>query len=597
MCLILALAGLLSGISLAPEKAGRVSAQVGPSWSLTGSLNTARRGDYTATLLANGKVLVAGGLGDNNAGLLNSAELYDPATGTWSNTGNLNAARSTHTATLLPNGKVLVVGGSTNRSINSAELYDPVTGTWSNTGQLNTARFHHSATLLPNGKVLVAGGNHNNVFLDSAELYDPDTGRWSLTGNLKKSRAIHPAILLPSGKVLVAGGCCGDGYSSAELYDPVTGTWSSTGNPNRGGAFTATLLPNGKVLVIEWEGYSGDLYDPATGMWSSTGSLDLHAFEGYTATLLPNGQVLAVGVLEDVGNPQIAELYEPATGVWNRTASPNAGRYNHSETLLPNGKVLITGGRNSELFDLGLPQAGTVTSVSAASFSLTGLASETITASFGDRLATATQAATSLPLPTSLAGTTVKVKDSTGAERPAALFFVSPTQVNYQIPPRTAAGPATVTITSGDGTVSTGLALVKAVAPSLFAANGNGQGVAAAVAVRVKADGSQSYEPVAQFDVAQNRFIARPLDLGPETEQVFLILFGTGIRQRSSLSAVIATIGGAYAEVSFAGAQGDFAGLDQVNVRVPRSLAGRGEIDVLLTVEAQMANAVRVNIK
>jgi uncharacterized protein (TIGR03437 family) len=360
---------------------------------------------------------------------------------------------------------------------------------------------------------------------------------------------------------------------------------------------TATLLPNGKVLVIEWEGYSGDLYDPATGMWSSTGSLDLRAFEGYTATLLPNGQVLAVGVLEDVGNPQIAELYEPATGVWNRTASPNAGRYNHSETLLPNGKVLITGGRNSELFDLGLPQAGTVTSVSAASFSLTGLASETITASFGDRLATATQAATSLPLPTSLAGTTVKVKDSTGAERPAALFFVSPTQVNYQIPSGTASGAATVTITSGDGTVSTGLAIIKAVAPSLFAANSDGQGVAAAVAVRVKADGSQQIEPVAQFDAAQNKFVARPLDLGPETEQVFLILFGTGIRQRSSLSAVIATIGGAYAEVSFAGASPDFVGLDQINVRVPRSLSGRGEIDVLLTVEAQMASAARINIK
>jgi uncharacterized protein (TIGR03437 family) len=154
-----------------------------------------------------------------------------------------------------------------------------------------------------------------------------------------------------------------------------------------------------------------------------------------------------------------------------------------------------------------------------------------------------------------------------------------------------------VTITSGDGTVSTGLALVKAVAPSLFAANGNGQGVAAAVAVRVKADGSQSYEPVAQFDATQNKFVTRPLDLGPETDQVYLILFGTGIRFRNSLSSVIATIGGAYAEVSFAGAQGDFMGLDQVNVRVPRSLSGRGEIDALLTVEAQMANAVRINIK
>ncbi|MGH9847612.1 MAG: hypothetical protein ACREEM_53660, partial [Blastocatellia bacterium] len=117
------------------------------------------------------------------------------------------------------------------------------------------------------------------------------------------------------------------------------------------------------------------------------------------------------------------------------------------------------------------------------------------------------------------------------------------------------------------------------------------------LALHIKADGSQQLEPVAQFDAAQNRFVARPLDLGPETDQVYLILFGTGIRFRNSLSSAIATIGGAYAEVSFAGAQGDFAGLDQTNVRVPRSLAGRGEVDVLLTIEAQMANAVRVNIK
>jgi len=154
-----------------------------------------------------------------------------------------------------------------------------------------------------------------------------------------------------------------------------------------------------------------------------------------------------------------------------------------------------------------------------------------------------------------------------------------------------------VTITSGDGAVSTGVMLVNAVAPSLFTANGDGQGVVAALALRIKADGSQQLEPVAQIDAAQNKFIARPLDLGPETDQVYLILFGTGIRQRNALSSAIATIGGEYAEVSFAGAQGAFGGLDQVNVRVPRSLAGRGEVDVLLMVEAQMANAARVTIK
>src|SRR5262245_16570844 len=197
-----------------------------------------------------------------------------------------------------------------------------------------------------------------------------------------------------------------------------------------------------------------------------------------------------------------------------------------------------------------------------------------------------------------LSGATLMLEPAGGAgvERLAPLFFVSPSQVNYQIPLGTAAGAATVTITSGDGTVSSGVALIKAVAPSLFTANANGQGVAAALALRVKADGTQSYEPIAQFDAAQNRVVTRPLDLGPEGEQVFLILFGTGIRHRSSLSSVIATMGGAYANVSFAGAQGDFTGLDQINVLVPRNLAGRGEIDVLLTVEAQMANAVRVNI-
>jgi uncharacterized protein (TIGR03437 family) len=113
----------------------------------------------------------------------------------------------------------------------------------------------------------------------------------------------------------------------------------------------------------------------------------------------------------------------------------------------------------------------------------------------------------------------------------------------------------------------------------------------------VKADGSQSYEPIAQFDAAQNRFVASPLDLGPGTDQVYLVLFGTGIRHRSSLASVIATIGGANAEVSFAGVQVDFVGLDQINMPVPRSLGGRGEVDVLLMVESQMANAAPVNIK
>jgi uncharacterized protein (TIGR03437 family) len=239
----------------------------------------------------------------------------------------------------------------------------------------------------------------------------------------------------------------------------------------------------------------------------------------------------------------------------------------------------------------------TVASVSAASFSGTALAAESIVAGFGVKLATATASATTQPLPTTLAGTTVKVKDSAGTERSAQLFFVSPMQVNYLIPAGTANGTATVTITSSDGSVATGTLNIVTVAPGLISANASGQGVAAGFALRVKADGSQVFEPLATFDAAQNRFVAVPIDLSNANEQVFLILFGTGFRNVSRLADVSARIGGQDAEVSFAGPQGGFAGLDQLNARLPRTLIGRGEVDVVLTVAGQTANVVRVSVK
>ena len=238
-----------------------------------------------------------------------------------------------------------------------------------------------------------------------------------------------------------------------------------------------------------------------------------------------------------------------------------------------------------------------VTSVSAASYSGSALAPEAIVAAFGSNLATSTLAASTLPLPVSLAGTSLKVKDSAGAERLAPLFFVSPTQVNCQIPAGTANGAATITITSGDGSVSTGTTQITSIAPGLFTVAASGQGVAAAIALRIKADGSQSYEPVARFDPAQNKFVAAPIDLGPETDRVFLILFGTGIRYRSALSAVTAKLGGTDAQVMFAGALDGFVGLDQVNVSLPRSLIGRGEVDIALTADGQAANTVKVTLK
>jgi uncharacterized protein (TIGR03437 family) len=245
--------------------------------------------------------------------------------------------------------------------------------------------------------------------------------------------------------------------------------------------------------------------------------------------------------------------------------------------------------------DIPLSGGGPLSTVSAANYN-GELASEAMAAAFGADLATETAVATSLPLPTTLAGVTVRIKDSKGVERDAPLFFVSPSQINYLVPAGTSGGVATVSVIRGL-IRGKGAVPINATAPGLFSANANGQGVAAAVALRVRADGSQSVEPVARFDQGQNRFVPVPIDPGPEGDQVFLILFGTGFRGRSSLDLVTATIGGESAEVFYAGPAPGFAGLDQANVRLPRSLAGKGEVSILLTADNRSANAVTVSVR
>jgi hypothetical protein len=200
------------------------------TWALTGSLNQ-ERNSFTLTLLPDGKVLAAGGLGTNGA--VGTVELYDPATGAWAPTGSLQAKRAWHTATLLRSGTVLVAGGSDVAAdtaagipidpvVSTAEIYDPATGTWSPAGAMNQPRQLHTATLMPDGKVLVAGGVRffDSLFPTAAELYDPVANAWSPTLPLTSGRRDHIAALLPSGQVLVAGGFNStDTGASAELYD------------------------------------------------------------------------------------------------------------------------------------------------------------------------------------------------------------------------------------------------------------------------------------------------------------------------------------------------------------------------------------------
>jgi len=259
-------------------------------------------------------------------------------------------------------------------------------------------------------------------------------------------------------------------------------------------------------------------------------------------------------------------------------------------------------------FDIGLSNVptsvGTVASASAASYRPSEVAVEAIGALFGSGLAAGTTSATTTPLPTELGGVQVRVRDALGVERMAPLFFVSPAQINFQVPAATSAGTALLSVLLNGAGAGQGTAAVAPVAPGLFAANATGQGVASAVALRVRGDGTQSFEAVAQFDAAQSLYVPVPIDLGAETDQVFLVVFGTGFRNRSALSAVRATLfpsgsesDSTAAEVTSAGAQGSFAGLDQANILLPRGLAGRGNLDLVLNVDGIAANRVTINVK
>jgi len=196
-----------------------------------------------------------------------------------------------------------------------------------------------------------------------------------------------------------------------------------------------------------------------------------------------------------------------------------------------------------------------------------------------------------------LAGTSVGVKDNAGVERLAGLFYVSPTQINYLIPVGTTRGAALITVTSGDATVSSSAAHISTVSPGLFTANQDGKGAPAGFAIYVKLSGEQRRVSLYQFDPATMKQVPVPIDFGEENEAIILELYGTGLRGRSAQSAVSVTIGGFAATVEYADKHPVFAGLDQVNVRVPRSLSGRGVVDLVLTVEGKAANIVQVAFK
>lgn len=319
----------------------------------TGPMGTSRW-LHTATLLQNGKVLITGGTTlrpDGSSDELSSAELYDPATGAFSPTGSMTTKRGGHTATLLSDGKVLIAGGNFRGvSLASAELYDPLTETFSPTGSMTTPREVFTTALSPGGNILVLGGLYLPA-ATTAEVYDPASGTFSSTSNNPGGTCIEcTATLLTNGKVLIAGGSNLPTGNAAALYDPNKMTFSPTGSMAAARILhTATRISNGEVVVAggfnALSGYlsGAELYDPAMGNFRPTGPLRTgRAYQ--TATLLPDGQVLIAGGFDQFQYLSSAELYNPTTGAFNLTRSMITGRAYHTATLLPNGTVLIAGG-------------------------------------------------------------------------------------------------------------------------------------------------------------------------------------------------------------------------------------------------------------
>ncbi len=318
-----------------------------------GDLNRAREGN-SATLLKNGKVLIAGG--DNGrAPMIAAAELYDPAKRTFTITGDMKTPRGGHVATLLADGRVLMTGGMDNlKVIAAAEVYDPATGQFSAVAPMHAAREKHTATLLKDGRVLIAGGYPGDAFpTATTELFDPAQGKFIAGPPMTAGRQNHTATLLPDGRVLVVGGTGDKGpLSSAEIYNPHTGRFSPAGTMHAAReGHSATLLQDGKVLIAGGAAgaiaaeKSAELYDPATQSFTPVGDLEV-AREGHRALLLPNGEVLVVG--GSGLNPQhrylaSVEIYNPATRRFKLLGEMLLPRFGPTLTLLGNGQVLVTG--------------------------------------------------------------------------------------------------------------------------------------------------------------------------------------------------------------------------------------------------------------
>ncbi len=331
---------------------GELSAPL--EWSAAGSMKYAVRVFHSATALADGRILVAGGSG---AAVLASVELFDPSKEKWVDASPMKRARAAHGATRLNDGRVLVTGGrdASGKQLASAELYDPAADTWTEVAMYG-AREGHVSVLLADGRVLVAGGSRGvGAPLSTAELFDPKTDTWSETGALSAKRVLAAAHLLTDGRVLVAGG--EGGATSSELFDPATGTFGA-GPALTGNAQGASLVRTGPSQLVLLAGRSKNvqLLDEKTMTFRAGAASALVRMDGIGVPL--GGRVTVIGGSEPATSTahDTYTTYDPATDAWSPPRRMTVPRFAHTATLFGTGRILVVGGLGT--FTDGLPLIG-----------------------------------------------------------------------------------------------------------------------------------------------------------------------------------------------------------------------------------------------
>ncbi len=506
--------------------------------------------------------------------------------GAWTTLAPMPSARQ-EISTAVLDGKIYVIGGFINSgaSTSTVEVYDPQTNTWSSAVPIPIATNHNAAAVAA-GKLYSFGGNmnpSNRVF-----VYNPQMNRWD---DVKPSMFQHdqtPAVGVFNDKIYVAGGA-GPNMNQTELevYDPLTDNWTQLASMSVGRNHTAGAFINGKFYVAGGRGSPNaanalEAYDPNTDRW--TRLADMPTGRSGIGAGAVNGELYVFGGEVPVLHSEV-EVYNPLNNSWQSLPPMPTPRHGIFASVIGNAVYIPSGGIVQGLGTTNVNEVFTVntaTTVSAASF-VGNLSSKAIVTGFGTGLATTTLDAPSQPLPTNLGGTTVRVTDSLGVMRLSPLFFISPLQINYQLPPDTAVGPAVVTVTSGDDRVSTGAIQVINAAPALFTVTQNGQGAAVAIDAFI--------------------FTGPPFNATRGNgEPNVLAFFGTGLGADATdidgdvNASVQATIDGNPASVLYAGRAPGFTGLNQLNVVLPAGI-GSGTHTVQVSRGGVTSNSVTIEIR